>query len=150
MKARMSRKGEFMGKILLAGGGTGGHIYPNLALLPALERLGIDAVYGGGEGDTCERRAAELAKLEFYGVPTVKLVRSLSPKALRNNLSVPVLLSRGVRAAKEVLKRVKPDLVFSKEGSPPSPSPLPHPLSASPSSATNRTKLRVYPTRSHI
>ena len=116
MKARMSRKGEFMGKILLAGGGTGGHIYPNLALLPALERLGIDAVYGGGEGDTCERRAAELARLEFYGVPTVKLVRSLSHKALRNNLSVPVLLSRGVRAAKEVLKRVKPELVFSKGG----------------------------------
>lgn len=105
-----------MRKILLAGGGTGGHIYPNLALLPALERLDVEAVYGGAEGDTAESRAARLAGLEFFGVPCVKLVRSFSPAALANNLSVPHALARGVRAAKEVLVRERPLLVFSKGG----------------------------------
>ena len=105
-----------MRKILLTGGGTGGHIYPNLALLPALERLDIDAFYGGGEGDVPEKRAAERAKLDYVGVPCVKFIRSFSPKALSNNLSVPRVLSAGVHAAEEILKRETPDAVFSKGG----------------------------------
>lgn len=105
-----------MRTILLAGGGTGGHIYPNLALLPALERLDIEAFYGGGEGDTQERRAAERAKLDYVGVPCVKFVRSLSPEALANNMSVPRVLSAGTRAAERVLKERSPALVFSKGG----------------------------------
>ena len=105
-----------MTEILLTGGGTGGHIYPNLALLPALERLGIDAVYGGGEGDTAECRAAKLAGLDYFGVPCVKFVRSLSPKALLRDLAIPRILSRGIAAAEDVLSMVSPALVFSKGG----------------------------------
>ena len=105
-----------MTEILLTGGGTGGHIYPNLALLPALERLGIDAVYGGGEGDTAECRAAKLAGLDYFGVPCVKFVRSLSPKALLRNLTIPRILSHGIAAAEKVLSTVSPALVFSKGG----------------------------------
>lgn len=105
-----------MEKVLLTGGGTGGHIYPNLALLPALYRLGIDAVYGGGEGDTPEHRAAVAAGLDFYGVPVVKFVRSASRAAIANNLKIPRILARGRAAAKEALLSEKPAVVFSKGG----------------------------------
>ena len=105
-----------MEKVLLTGGGTGGHIYPNLALLPALYRLGIDAVYGGGEGDTPEHRAAVAAGLDFYGVPVVKFVRSASRSAIANNLKIPRILARGRAAAKEALLSEKPAVVFSKGG----------------------------------
>lgn len=105
-----------MRRIMLTGGGTGGHIYPNLALLPALDRAGIDAVYGGEEGDTPEARAARRAGLEFFGAPCVKFSRSLSPSALIADLTIPKRLSRGTRRAEEILKDVSPALVFSKGG----------------------------------
>lgn len=105
-----------MKKILLAGGGTGGHVYPNIALLPALERRGFDVIYGGAEGDSVEARVAALNGLDFFGVPCVKLVRSMSPAALRNNLTIPSVLSRGVDAARKVLREQAPDVVFSKGG----------------------------------
>lgn len=105
-----------MRKVLLAGGGTGGHIYPNLALLPALDRMGIEAVYGGEKGDSAEARAAARAGLDFFGVTCVRFVRSFSPAALKNNLSVPRVLSLGKREATHILRAEKPDLVFSKGG----------------------------------
>ena len=57
-----------MPKVMLTGGGTGGHIYPCLALVPALERRGMTVIYGGGEGDTPERRLAELRGLPFFAL----------------------------------------------------------------------------------
>lgn len=110
------RKGGKMRKVLLAGGGTGGHIYPNLALLPALSRMGIDVIYGGEKGDSAEARAAAREGIDFFGVTCVKLVRSLSPSAMKNNLSVPRILARGKREAEEILRAESPELVFSKGG----------------------------------
>lgn len=105
-----------MALILLTGGGTGGHVYPNIALVPALERLGYDVEYGGAEGDAAEARIARLYGLDYRGVPCVKLVRSAKPYALRNNISIPRILARGTAAAAEILKNDKPALVFSKGG----------------------------------
>ena len=105
-----------MRRILLTGGGTGGHIYPNLALLPALDRLGVEAVYGGGDGETPEEKAAKLAGLDYVGVPCIKLARSLSPESLRNDLRIPSVLRRGVRAAQAAMEKFSPELVFSKGG----------------------------------
>ncbi len=102
--------------VALTGGGTGGHIYPNLALLPELNRRGMDVAYIGGEGDTPEKRLASAEGLNYYGVPTVKLVRSMSPSAIKNNLKIPILLCRAVNKAEDVLKHISPDAVFSKGG----------------------------------
>ena len=121
-----------MKKILLAGGGTGGHIYPNLALLPALSRLDIEAVYGGEEGDSAEARAAKRAGLDFYGVPCIKLVRSFSPAGVGNNLSVPRVLSAGKRAAEKILSEENPLSSFPKAALPHCHSCLPPPRSKYP------------------
>lgn len=104
-----------MKKILLTGGGTGGHVYPNLALLPYLEKE-YDVVYVGGEGNTLEKRLSEKAGISYYAVPGVKLVRSLSPKAVLNNLTIPTALARCIAKSKRLLLDLEPSLVFSKGG----------------------------------
>lgn len=105
-----------MAKVMLVGGGTGGHIYPNLALLPALNRRGIEVIYGGEEGDSVEARLCTRAQLPFFGVPCVKFRRSLSRESLKNNASILRILSEGKRRAEKILIDEKPDLVFSKGG----------------------------------
>lgn len=102
--------------IVFTGGGTGGHIYPNLALIPEFEKRGFKTVYVGGEGKPMERNLAKAAGVKYYGVPVIKLVRSLSPKAIINNLKIPVTLSKSVADARVLLENIKPAAVFSKGG----------------------------------
>lgn len=102
--------------IVLTGGGTGGHVYPNLALVPDLKRAGYTPVYVGGDGDTQEKRLAEKAGLEYHGVPVIKFIRSVSPSALKNNVKIPFTLSRSVKEAEKILKDVRAAAVFSKGG----------------------------------
>ena len=85
-----------MPKVMLTGGGTGGHIYPCLALVPALERRGMTVIYGGGEGDTPERRLAELRGLPFFGVPCVAFKRQLTPAASHPSQRPPPPLSKNI------------------------------------------------------
>ena len=105
-----------MKKILLTGGGTGGHIYPNLALLPTLKREGFDVEYVGGIGDTLEKRLATNCGLEYHGLPTIKFVRGLSFKSICNNIKIPFVLLKSLTDGKKLLKEVKPDLIFAKGG----------------------------------
>ncbi len=105
-----------MKKILLTGGGTGGHIYPNLALLPTLKRGGFAVEYVGGNGDTLEKRLATDCGLEYHGLTTIKFVRGLSFKSVVNNLKIPFVLLKSLTEGKKLLKEVKPDLIFAKGG----------------------------------
>ena len=105
-----------MAKIILTGGGTGGHIYPNLALIPALKKEGFDIVYVGGEGDTLEKRLCNEIGIEYYSLPAIKLIRGISVKALTNNLKIPFVLIRSFLQSKKLLKSVKPDVIFAKGG----------------------------------
>ena len=102
--------------IAFTGGGTGGHVYPNLALIPQFAARGFEPIYIGGEGDSIERRAATAAGVRYFATPSAKLVRSLSPSAIKNNLRIPFALSRAVKAATDILRQTKPDVVFSKGG----------------------------------
>ncbi len=102
--------------ILFTGGGTGGHIYPNLALIPEFEKRGFKTVYAGGVGDTPEKRLAMLNGIPYFEVPSIKLIRSVSPKAVKNNIKIPFTLSKCVKSASELLKRIRPCAVFSKGG----------------------------------
>lgn len=99
-------------KIILTGGGTAGHIIPNLALIPYLKTHFKEIHYVG----SAEGLEAELVKkhpeIIFHTVPCVKLLRKFTLK----NLGIPFKLMSGISQAKKLLKEIKPDIIFSKGG----------------------------------
>ena len=105
-----------MAKIILTGGGTGGHIYPNIALIPALKKEGFEIVYVGGEGDTLEKRLMNDLGVEYHSLPSIKFVRGLSAKALSNNFKIPFVLMGTFSKGKKLLKTLNPDVIFAKGG----------------------------------
>lgn len=100
-----------MKKIVLTGGGTAGHVTPNLALLPKLQELGYEITYMGSL-DGIEKKLIADFDLPYYGVPVGKLRRYIDPK----NLTDPFKVIKGYAEAKKYLKEIKPDVVFSKGG----------------------------------
>ena len=99
-----------MRTIVLTGGGTAGHVLPQMALLPYLKAHFDQIVYVGGAG--VEKTIATQNSLPYREITTVKLRRTLTPK----NLLIPFKLWRGIREAKKVLRELKPAVVFSKGG----------------------------------
>ena len=100
-----------MKKIILTGGGTAGHVTPNLALLPALKERGFSPVYIGTYTGM-EKGLAEDAGLPYYGISSGKLRRYFSLR----NFTDPFRVLKGYSDAKKILKEVKPSVVFSKGG----------------------------------
>ena len=95
--------------IVVTGGGTGGHVYPVLAVLDELPPIRVVWI---GSGSQLERRILEGRHLRYYGIPTGKLRRYLS---LQNIIDVFKILA-GFLASAAILLREKPKLVFSKGG----------------------------------
>ncbi|AMJ42263.1 undecaprenyldiphospho-muramoylpentapeptide beta-N-acetylglucosaminyltransferase [Anaerotignum propionicum] len=100
-----------MKKIVLTGGGTAGHVTPNLALIPFLKEDGWEVIYIGSEKGI-ERSLIEAEGIPYYSIPTGKLRRYLS----KENFSDMFRVVKGVAEAKKRIKEIKPDLVFSKGG----------------------------------
>ncbi len=97
--------------IVLTGGGTAGHVTPNIALLPALREAGFEISYiGSYEG--IEKDMIEKEGITYHGISTGKFRRYLSLK----NLTDPFRVLKGRSQAKKLLKELKPDVVFSKGG----------------------------------
>ncbi len=98
-------------KIVLTGGGTAGHVTPNIALLPELKKQGYDVHYiGSYEG--IERTLIKEQGIPYYGISSGKLRRYIDVK----NLSDPFKVVKGLGQAIRLLGRIKPDVVFSKGG----------------------------------
>ncbi len=100
-----------MKKIVLTGGGTAGHVTPNLALVQSLKASGYEVFYVGSI-DGMEKGLVEAHKIPYYGIATGKLRRYLSAK----NLTDAFRTVKGVSDAIKVLKKLKPNVVFSKGG----------------------------------
>ena len=98
-----------MQTLILTGGGSAGHVVPNLALAPEL-RKHFRLAYIGTDG--IEKKLAERAGIPFYAIPAAKLIRG----SVRANLSLPLRLRASVRAAKRALREAGADVVFSKGG----------------------------------
>lgn len=100
-----------MPKIVLTGGGTAGHVTPNIALLPELKAAGYEIEYiGSYEG--IEKELIEKEGIKYYGISSGKLRRYFDLK----NFSDPFRVIKGFSEAKSLLKKIKPDVVFSKGG----------------------------------
>ena len=100
-----------MKTIILTGGGTAGHVTPNLALLPALKDAGFEIRYIGSYNGI-ERKLIESAGIPYDGISSGKLRRYFDPK----NFSDPFRVLKGYAEARKLLKKYKPDVVFSKGG----------------------------------
>lgn len=97
-------------RIVLTGGGSGGHVFPNFAILPLLLRR-AEVFYIGEKGKLEEKLSAE-NNLPFYPLTAPKLVRG----KFICNLSIPQKLVKSVSEAKRALKGISPSVVFSKGG----------------------------------
>lgn len=98
-------------KIVLTGGGTAGHVTPNIALLPALREAGYEIAYVGSE-DGIEKELMTDCDIPYIGVPTGKLRRYFDWK----NFTDPFRVLKGYAKARSFLKGYHPDVVFSKGG----------------------------------
>ena len=98
-------------KIVFTGGGTAGHVTPNIALFPFLEKEGYESYYIGSYNGI-EKRLIEDFNVPYYGISTGKLRRYFDLK----NLSDPFRVIKGYTQALKILKELKPDIVFSKGG----------------------------------
>ena len=99
-------------KIILTGGGSAGHVTPNLALLPQLLAEGIE-VHDIGTADGIERTIlSERKDVTYHIISSGKLRRYFSWK----NFTDPFRVMRGLFQARRVMREVKPAAVFSKGG----------------------------------
>ena len=98
-------------KIIMTGGGSAGHVTPNLALVPKLESLGFEIKYIGSKKGI-ENDIIKKANIPFYGISSGKLRRYFDVK----NFSDPFKVIKGVGDAFRILSKEKPDIVFSKGG----------------------------------
>lgn len=100
-----------MKRIILTGGGTAGHVTPNIALLPRLQELGYDIQYiGSYEG--IEKDLIEPFGVPYHGISSGKLRRYFSLQ----NFSDPFRVLKGFSEANKLIRELKPDVIFSKGG----------------------------------
>jgi UDP-N-acetylglucosamine--N-acetylmuramyl-(pentapeptide) pyrophosphoryl-undecaprenol N-acetylglucosamine transferase len=100
-----------MKRIVLTGGGTAGHVTPNIALIPTLQKEGYEIHYIGSY-DGIERKLIEEMGIPYYGISSGKLRRYFDLK----NFTDPFKVLKGFSEAKKLLKKLNPDIIFSKGG----------------------------------
>ena len=100
-----------MKRIILTGGGTAGHVTPNIALLPRLKELHYDIHYIGSYNGI-EKELIEQFGIPYHGIATGKLRRYFSLQ----NFTDPFRVLKGMNEAKKLVKILKPDVIFSKGG----------------------------------
>ena len=101
-----------MKKIVLTGGGTAGHVMPNIALLPMLKKNFKEIYYITSENGIENNILKDYKDIKIKKIETCKLIRSLNLK----NLLIPYKLLKSINDAKKILKEIKPNVVFSKGG----------------------------------
>lgn len=100
-----------MKRIVLTGGGTAGHVTPNIALIPSLKEAGYDIFYIGSY-DGIEKKLISDFDIPYYGISSGKLRRYFDVK----NFTDPFKVLKGCKEAFSIIKKIKPDILFSKGG----------------------------------
>ncbi len=132
-----------MKKIVMTGGGTAGHVTPNIALMPALKEAGYDIEYIGSVNGM-EKGLIEAQKIPYHGISSGKLRRYFDWK----NFTDPFRVLKGYGQAVSLMKKLKPDVVFSKGGFVSVPACLPQSTAMCLPSSTSRISPRDLPIKS--
>ena len=101
-----------MKKIVMTGGGTGGHVTPNLALIPRLQADGWEIHYIGAANSVEQELVSKVPGVHYHTVAVGKLRRYFDPK----NFSDPFRVVKGIFQATGIIRKIKPNVVFSKGG----------------------------------
>ena len=89
-------------KIILTGGGTAGHVIPNIAIIPKLKEIGYDIVYIGSRTGI-EKELIQAHKIKYYGISTGKLRRYFD----MNNFKDPFRIVKGVFEVVKIMRDEK-------------------------------------------
>ena len=100
-----------MKRIILTGGGTAGHVTPNIALVPRLRELRYDIHYIGSYNGI-EKDLIEPFGIPYHGISSGKLRRYFSVQ----NFTDPFRVVKGFGEARKLIKELDPDVIFSKGG----------------------------------
>jgi len=100
-----------MRRIILTGGGTAGHVTPNIALIPELQKRGFEIHYIGSKTGI-EKELIGNFDIPYYGISSGKLRRYFDMK----NFTDPFRIVKGYAEAKKLIKNIQPDVIFSKGG----------------------------------
>lgn len=98
-------------KIVLTGGGTAGHVSPNIALVPSLEAEGWEIIYIGSKNGI-EKKLVSEVELPYYGISSGKLRRYFAWE----NFVDPFKVIKGIFDAYLAIAKIRPQVVFSKGG----------------------------------
>ncbi|MGL4654626.1 MAG: undecaprenyldiphospho-muramoylpentapeptide beta-N-acetylglucosaminyltransferase [Sarcina sp.] len=98
-------------KIIMTGGGSAGHVTPNIALMPKLRELGFEIKYIGSKNGI-EKEIIEKEGIPYYKISSGKVRRYFDVK----NFTDPFKVVKGIGDALRILGKEKPDVVFSKGG----------------------------------
>lgn len=101
-----------MKRIVLTGGGTAGHVNPNIALFPALREAGWDIHYIGTANGIEKELVAGNSGVTYHSIQSGKLRRYLDIK----NLTDPFKVLVGISQSMGLIRKIKPQIVFSKGG----------------------------------
>jgi UDP-N-acetylglucosamine--N-acetylmuramyl-(pentapeptide) pyrophosphoryl-undecaprenol N-acetylglucosamine transferase len=113
MKEKKYMKQQNHKRIIISGGGTGGHIFPAISVANALRRIdpGIDILFVGAEG-RMEMEKVPSAGYKIVGLPVAGIYRSLTLK----NFTVLFKLIKSLFLARKVIREFKPDVVVGVGG----------------------------------
>ena len=99
-------------RIIFTGGGTAGHVTPNIALIEPLLREGWDVHYIGSENGMERGLIAALSGVTYHGISTGKLRRYFSWQ----NFIDPFRVIKGYFQARKLIREIQPSVIFSKGG----------------------------------
>ncbi|UOQ92665.1 undecaprenyldiphospho-muramoylpentapeptide beta-N-acetylglucosaminyltransferase [Halobacillus shinanisalinarum] len=99
-------------RILFTGGGTAGHVIVNLALIPEFQRQGYQVDYIGSYQGIEKQLISSLEGVTYHGISTGKLRRYMS----KENLKDPFKVMKGLIQSLRIIRKRKPQVIFSKGG----------------------------------
>lgn len=104
-----------MNRIVLTGGGTAGHVTPNMALIAQLKKEGWDIHYIGSYTGI-EKELIENMEIKYHAISSGKFRRYKNIKNYSKNFSDIFRVISGINQAVKIIKDLKPNIIFSKGG----------------------------------